>query len=96
MADGGSIHTVIPPHVALYLARNQPDKALALTGYKWAWADGPPYCWHWQLLECRAILRALNEPDPQLPPFDPAKVEKLPYEDDVERLLAEHAAKPKR
>jgi hypothetical protein len=48
------------------------------------------------LLECRAIPRALNDWEPRLPLFDAAKVEKLPYEDDVERLLAEHAAKPKR
>jgi hypothetical protein len=48
------------------------------------------------LLECRAIPRAAKELEPRRPPFDPAKVEELPYADDVGRLLAEHAAKPKR
>jgi hypothetical protein len=48
------------------------------------------------LLECRAILLALGEPEPQPPAFEPAAVGKLPYEDEIERLLAEHAAKPKR
>jgi hypothetical protein len=83
-----------PPHVALaelWLELGQRDRArdLALCGYKWAWADGPPYCWHWELERCRAVLRALGEPDP--PPHDPAKIEPLPYEADINRLLGQHA-----
>jgi hypothetical protein len=65
----------------------------ALAGYKWAWADGPPYYHHWDLQRCCAVLQALGEPEPQLPHFDPAKVEPIPYEPDVRRLLAEHAKK---
>ena len=87
-----------PPHAALatlYLALNQPDQARdhALKGYDWAWANGPPYTWHWQLEECRAVLKALNEPEPVLPPFDPAKHQPFPWEADIHRMLAEHAAK---
>ena len=36
---------------------------------------------------------ALGEPEPQLPPFDPAKVQPLDYEPAIRRLLEEHAAK---
>ena len=87
-----------PPHVSLaelYLALEQRDQARAhaLAGYKWAWADGPPWCRHWDLQRCRAVLQALGEPEPQLPPFDPAKVKPIDYEPDIRRLLAEHAAK---
>lgn len=41
----------------------------------------------------RAVLAALDEPEPQLPPFDPAKIEPLDYEPAIRRLLAEHAKK---
>jgi tetratricopeptide (TPR) repeat protein len=79
----------------LWLALGQPDKARdhALSGYKWAWADGPPYYHHWDLERCRAVLRELGEPEPVLPPYDPAKIEPLPYEADINRLLEEHAKK---
>lgn len=85
-----------PPHVSLaelYLALKQRDQARthALAGYKWAWADGPPWCHHWDLQRCRAALAALGEPEPQLPPFDPAKIQPLDYESAILRLLAEHA-----
>jgi len=87
-----------PSHVflaELYLALEQRDQARAhaLAGYESAWADGPPYHHHWQLKRCRAVLLALGEPEPQLPPFDAAKVKPIDYEPDIRRLLAEHAAK---
>jgi hypothetical protein len=44
-----------------------------------------------------ALLETLGEPIPSLPPYDPAKDEKFPYEDEVaaaiEKLRAEKAAK---
>ncbi len=87
-----------PPHAALaslYLALNQPDKARdhALKGHEWAWANGPPYVDHWPLEECRAVLRALNEPEPERPPFDPARHPPFPWEADIHRMLEEHARK---
>jgi len=87
-----------PPHAALaslYLALNQPDKARehALKGHEQAWANGPPYVWHWQLEECRAVLCALNVPEPERPPFDPAKHPPFPWEADIHRMLEEHARK---
>ncbi len=87
-----------PPHAALatlYMALNQPDQARdhALKGFRHAWANGPPYTHHWLLEECRAVLKALNEPEPVLPPFDPAKHPPFPWEADIHRMLAEHVAK---
>jgi tetratricopeptide (TPR) repeat protein len=84
-----------PPHAplaTLYVALGQHDKARthAIEGYKLAWADGPPYCEHWKLEECRAVLRALNEPDPLLPVYDAAKIGTLPYEDAVRRKIAQY------
>ncbi len=87
-----------PPHAALaslYRALNQPDKARdhALKGHEWAWANGPPYVHHWELEECRAVLRALNVPEPERPPFDPAKHPPFPWEANIHRMLEEHARK---
>jgi tetratricopeptide (TPR) repeat protein len=89
-----------PPHAALatlYLALGQHDKARrhALDGYKWAWADGPPYSLHLELLECRSVLQALNEPEPVLPPYDNAKIPTPTYEDIVCRKIAQHVASKK-
>lgn len=75
-------------------AGKNPDKARghALEGYKLAWADGPPHYQHSELQECQAVLQALNEAEPILPPHDPAKMPTLPYEDAVRRKIAQHLA----
>jgi tetratricopeptide (TPR) repeat protein len=87
-----------PPHAALaslYLALDQHDQARdhAREGYERAGANGPPYVWHWDLEECRTVLRALGEPEPVLPQYDPAGHPPFAWEVDIERMLAEHAAK---
>ena len=46
----------------------------------------------WELERCRAVLAALGEPEPELPPFDPAKVEPIPYEDEILALIEERKA----
>ena len=87
-----------PPHVALaelWLALNQRDKARdhALLGYKWAWADGPPYSRQRELQTCLDLLNTLNEREPLLPSYDSARIEPLPCEADIRRLLKEYAKK---
>ena len=39
------------------------------------------------------MLRALNVPEPQLPPYDPEKHKPFPWEADIKRMLEERAAK---
>ena len=75
----------------LYLLLGDRAKARenALAGYRKAWADGPPYSFHWDLEACRKVLGALGEPEPVLPPFDPARTEPLPFEADVRSMIAE-------
>jgi tetratricopeptide (TPR) repeat protein len=82
--------------LALLAARlGEREKALdfATAGYRDAWADGPPYCDHWDLEECRSVFRRYGVAEPVLPPFDPAKIEKLPFEDDLIRLIEKEEAK---
>jgi len=50
-------------------------------------------CHHWALQTSRAVLAALGEPEPQLPPFDPTRIKTIEYEADIRRLIEEHAAK---
>jgi hypothetical protein len=75
--------------------REQAEKH-ALAAYKWAWADGEPYVRRYDLDKARAILETLGAEIPNLPPFDPSKIEKFPYEDEVaaaiEKLQAEKDA----
>jgi hypothetical protein len=47
------------------------------------------------LQTCRTVLQALNEPEPPMPPYDPANIAPIEYEADLRRLLAEHATKQK-
>ena|ERR1035437_1372066 len=90
-----------PSHRALaelWLAIGDREQATkhALAAYKWAWADGEPYVHRYELNKARALLEKLGAEIPNLPPYDPAKYEKLPWEDDVaaaiEKLRAEKEA----
>jgi Domain of unknown function (DUF4062) len=72
-------------------------KKHALEAYKEVWADGEPYVRRYELNKARALLEQLGVPIPELPRYDPAKDEKLPWEDElvaaVEKLRAETEAK---
>jgi tetratricopeptide (TPR) repeat protein len=69
----------------------------AVIAYKWAWADGEPFVHRYDLARTRALLEKLGVEIPNLPPYDPAKDPKLPWEDEVaaaiEKLRAEKEAK---
>lgn len=82
----------------LWLAMGDREQAKkhALAAYKFAWADGEPYVHRYELNKARALLEQLGAGIPNLPPYDPAKDEKLPWEDEVaaaiEKLRAEKEA----
>ena len=80
----------------LLLGDDEQAKKHALADYKWAWADGEPYVNRHELTKATELLTKMKVPVPNLPPYDPAKDEKLPWEDDVraviEKLRAEKAA----
>ena len=75
-------------------------KKHALAAYEWAWADGEPYVRRYELDKARALLTKLGAEVPKLPPYDPAKEEKLPWEDKVaeaiEKLRAEKEAEDRK
>jgi hypothetical protein len=83
----------------LWLAIGDTEKAKhhALAAYKDAWADGEPYVDRYELSQTTELLRQMNVPIPNLPPYDPTKDEKLPWEDEVraaiEKLRAKKEAK---
>ncbi|MBL8165663.1 MAG: DUF4062 domain-containing protein, partial [Anaerolineae bacterium] len=74
--------------VALAAGDHQAAQDYALTAYRYAWADGPPYIRWYDLKQARELLARLGVPEPSLPPFDPASVEKIPYEDEIRALIA--------
>ena len=63
-------------------------KKHALAAYKRAWADGEPYVHRYDLNKATELLRELNAPIPDLPPYDPAKDEPFPWEADVRKAIA--------
>lgn len=85
----------------LWLALGDIEQAKkhALAAYKDAWADGEPYVNRYELTQTTELLQQMNVPIPNLPPYDPAKDEKLPWEDEVraaiEKLRAEKEAETK-
>lgn len=89
------------PLSELWLAIGDREQAKkhVLAAYRRAWADGEPFVHRYELNKSRALLEQLGEEIPNLPPYDPAKDEKLPWEDAVvaaiEELRAEKAAAKK-
>jgi Arc/MetJ-type ribon-helix-helix transcriptional regulator len=83
----------------LWLAIGDHDqtKKHGLAAYNWAWADGEPYVRRYELNKARAILETVGAEIPNLPPYDPAKADKFPCEDElaaaIERLEAEKKAR---
>jgi hypothetical protein len=81
----------------LWLALSDFDRAKhhALASYTWAWADGEPYVNRYELTKSAELLQQMNVPIPTLPPYDPAKDERFPWEADVraaiEKLRTENA-----
>lgn len=86
------------PLAELWLAIGDPKQAKqqAQAAYEWAWADGEPYVFRYELEQSRMLLERLGEPIPNLLPYDPAKDEPFPWEADIraviEKLKAEKAA----
>jgi hypothetical protein len=73
----------------IWLALGDTEKAKhhALAAYQWAWADGEPYVWRYELTQTSELLRQMNVPIPKLPPYYPAKEAKLPWEDEVRAAI---------
>ena len=86
-----------------FIGDNDQAKKHALEAYKRAWADGEPYVNRYELNKSTALLKQLGTEIPKLPPYDPIKEEKLPWEDEVAAAIAKLRAgkkanktKPKR
>lgn len=62
-------------------------KKHATVAYKWAWADGEPYVHRYELNKARELLQQLGAETPNLPSYDPAKDEKLHWEDEVAEAI---------
>jgi hypothetical protein len=77
--------------VEVLTALEEPEAAKAHVedAYREAWADGPPYAFYHELKRIRAAIQALGIPEPQLPPFDPAKVPPVPYEAEIRAFIDE-------
>jgi hypothetical protein len=80
----------------LALGDSEHARKHALLAYRWAWADGEPYVRRYELNRSRALLEQMGAEVPDLPPYDPSRDPKLPWEDEVlaaiEELRANKAA----
>ena len=86
------VHPANRPHSHLadaLAALEQPDEAAvhALQAYRRAWADGPPYAFHWDLREARDRLERLGVAIPELPTVDPDSV-RVPLEAEIRAYIA--------
>jgi tetratricopeptide (TPR) repeat protein len=61
----------------------------ALAAYEQAWADGEPFVYRYDLTAATKLLGELGVAVPDLPPYDPAKDEPFPWEDDIRRVIDE-------
>lgn len=79
----------------LAIGDREQAKKHALAAYQWAWADGEPYVHRYELNKARALLEQLATALPKVSPYDPAKDEKLPWEDEVEAAITKLRAEKK-
>lgn len=70
------------------IGNKEKAKEWALQAYTAAWGSGEPYVHRYNLNQATALLQELGEPIPQLPPYDPAKDEKFPWEAKIEAIIA--------
>ena len=61
----------------------------AKAAYEEAWADGEPYVFRHELDQATALLRNLGAPIPSLPPYDPKRDARFPWEDKVVAAIAQ-------
>ncbi|MCB9456919.1 MAG: DUF4062 domain-containing protein [Anaerolineaceae bacterium] len=92
------IHDLYSSVAEACLVLGDTDKAkdYVLKAYEAAWADGPPYVWWWALERAKKVLGALGVPYPEMPPYDPAKIGKFPYQDEIEAIIEREKAKRKK
>ena len=50
----------------------------ATEAYRKAWCDGTPFAYYRGLEDARALLKALDVPEPNLPAYDESKYESMP------------------
>ena len=62
-------------NVLAYIERDARDNhaaaQAALKAFQFSWCDGPPYAYHRGLLQAQTHLGVLDQPEPELEPFDP-------------------------
>jgi tetratricopeptide (TPR) repeat protein len=77
--------------VEVYSALGEPAEAKQFvdTAYREAWADGPPYAFVYELGRIRTALQRLGLPEPQLPPYDPSRVQPIPDEAEIRAFIEE-------
>jgi tetratricopeptide (TPR) repeat protein len=92
-----SSNNIYSAQACIELGAIEAAKTCLLKSYKAAWSDGPPYCYRWELEHCRALLTKLAMPEPQLAPYDPARIERMPHENEIRAAISHwavsHAAK---
>ncbi len=93
LANAARVSRLDLANLWLAIGDREQAKKHALAAYKSAWADGEPYVWRYELNKARAVLEKLGEPIPDLPPYDPAKDEKFPGEDEVASTIEKLRAK---
>jgi hypothetical protein len=89
LALGGKHVALAAVEVYTALGEQAEARRYVDAAYREAWADGPPYAFYHELGRIRAALKTLGLPEPQLPPFDPARVPPLPDEDEIRAFIEE-------
>ncbi len=82
--DGNIVNAA---EVYLIIGEQAKAREVAKKAYKFAWSDGEPYIWWWELERAKKVLDALGEDYPATPPYDPEKIGRYPYQDEVEAIL---------
>jgi hypothetical protein len=89
LALGGFGVALAAVEVCTALGEPAEAKRYVDAAYREAWADGPPYAFYHELKRIRAAIQTLGLPEPQLPQFDPSRVQPIPNEDEIRVFIEE-------
>ena len=95
LANAKEVSRLALAELCFAIGENERSKEHAKVAYKYAWNDGEPYVNRYRLDRVTRLLKRLGAEVPKLPPYDPQKDPKFPWESEVAAAIEKLRSKSK-